>query len=314
MTYKLEDILSVLSESTLDDFFNEYDFFTEDKKEFKEKAVNAVKKAEDGTVNLVDKAAHSKAGKKVIKTVDDMKNRPKNEKVEKVIDTVKTKGKEVASKVANSKVAETSGNAINTAINKTSGAVGKVVAGKRPTDNSPEVQATYENKVNVGRAAFKGGIVALSKAVLAGPLDWLLTASVVKGIAQSDDPSDKMIADTYKKVSTRVKALKERLDDVIDHARNEGTNIDDVKKQYDAITLQGLNYAKEIDAVKIRAQKEQPVKESADMTYTFDKYLIKEDGILVDNAYEMLSTIIEKVDYEKYDIYHVIESYIDMLI
>jgi len=300
MPYKLEDILSVLSESSLDDLFNEYDFYSEGK-------------FEDGVVNTVDKAAHTKAGKKVIKAVDDAKNKPKNEKVEKAVSTVKTKGGEIAGKVMNSKVAEKTGGAINTAINKASDVGGKIIAGKRPSDISPEVQAKYETKLNTARAAIKGGVVAASKAVLAGPLDWLLTASVVKGIAQSDDPSDKIIVDTYKKVSDKAKALKERLVAVIDDAKKEDTTSDSFKKQYDAITLQGMNYAKEIDAVKARAQKEQPVTESTVMTYAFDKYLIKENGSLVDNAYELLSLIVEKVDYEKYDVCDIVEGYINML-
>lgn len=301
MSYKIEDILSVLSESSLDDFYNKYDLYSEGK-------------VEDGIVDTVSKAANTKVGKKVINAVDEAKNKPKNEKVEKTISTVKTKTGEIAGKVANSKVAEKTGNAVNTAINKTSNVVGKAIAGKRPTDTSPEVQAKYEAKLNTAKAVIKGGVVVASKAVLFGPLDWLLTASVVKGIAQSDDPSDKMIKDKYKEVSDKAKALKERLAVVIDDAKKEDKSDEVFKKQYDTIALQGMNCAKELDAVKARAQKSQPVTESASLTYSFDKYLIKEDGTLVDNAYELLSMIVEKVDYEKYDVFNIIENYINMMI
>ena len=300
MPYNFEDILSVLSESTMDEILNEYDFYSEGK-------------FEDGVVNTVDKAANTKAGKKVIKAVDDMKNKPKNEKVEKAISTVKNKSTEIASKVVNSNAVEKTGTTINNAINKTSNVVGKVIAGKRPTDTSPEVQEKYEMKLNTARAAIKGGVIAASKAVLFGPLDVLLTASLVKGIAQSDDPADKMIRDKFKEVSDKTKALKERLVTVIDNAKKEDNPDEGFNKQYNAITLQGLNYAKQIDAVKAKAEKEQPVTESVVLSYTFDKYLFKEDGSMVDNAYELLSAIVEKVDYEKYDVCNIIESYIDML-
>jgi hypothetical protein len=301
MPYKLKDIMDVLSEETLENLFNEYEFYSEGK-------------FDDSVVNAVDKAAHTKAGKKVIKTVDNLKNKPKNENIEKAVSTVKAKTGEIVNKVSSSKAVEKTGNAVNTAVNKTSEVLGKAIAGKRPTDKSSEVQEKYENKVNNARAAIKGGVVLASKAVLIGPLDWLLTASIVKGIAESDDPSDKMIKNKFQEVSDKTKVLKDRLVNVIDDAKKEDKPAEEIKKQYDTIALQGLNYAKQLDAVRSKlVQKEHQVIESVVPSYTFDKYLIKEDGSMVDNAYELLSMIVEKVDYEKYDVYEIIEDYINML-
>ena len=55
------------------------------------------------------------------------------------------------------------------------------------------------------------------------------------------------------------------------------------------------------------------VTESA-LSDKFASYLLTESGELVDNAVDILSVIVEKTDYEKYDIYPIVEKYLDIII
>lgn len=255
MNYEFNDILDVLSESTLDEFFNlhEFDLFIEDGKS----------------------------------------ENSKDNKFKKLMDTASDK--------------------YMTGLNKRSESFAKLVVKKPDANATHEVQEKYEKKVLQARTAYKIGEILVSKAVLLGPLDMIATAAIVKGIANSDDPSDKMVADKLKALTDKANSLKEKANKLIDKVKGKKVTNDNFKAPYEAIQLQGKNIAKEIDAVKAKANKPATITESV-LIDKFDEYLIKEDGSLVDNAYEILNTIVEKTDYTKYDIFPVVEHYINMII
>lgn len=258
MIYNIYDIIDVLSESTVDTLYNNFDYAV-----FNENTDNNETKKES--------------------------------KVKKVIDG--------ASK------------AYITGLNKSSEAISKTFIRKPKEGASDEIQQKYQEKLIKAKAAIKVGEILISKTILIGPLDVIATAALVNGITKSDDPTDKIVMDKLRMLMDKAKSLKLKVISFIDKKKDkEVTNVD--KQQYDAMSIQGMNIAKEMDAVRSRIDKNVDGKNITESTIInkFDEYLLKEDGTLVDNACEILSMIVEKTDYEKFDIFDVVEHYIDMII
>jgi hypothetical protein len=253
MIYNVNDILDILSESTMDDIFDLYDLdlFIED---------------------------------------GDNKE-PKENKFKKAVTKM--------------------GTAYVSGINKSSEAGARAVVRKPKEGSSPEALKKYEEQLLKAKTAIKIGEILVSKAFLIGPLDTIATAALITGMANSDDPTDKIVMDKLKMLANKAEMLKKKVSNLFDKNKDKPVTGDD-KRQYDAILLQGKNIAKKIDDTKAENNTATPVTESV-LINKFNEYLLKEDGNLVDNAYEILSTIVEKTDYAKYDIFPVVEHYIDMI-
>lgn len=250
MTYTMNDIFDVLSESTIDNIFD-IELFNE--------------KADDET---------------------------KGNKFKKVSDKL--------------------GAAYIGGINKSSDFLAKAIVKKPKEGSSTEVQEKYEQKLLKVKSVIKIGEILLSKAVLVGPLDVIATAALITGIVKSDDPTDKLVVSKLKALAGKAEALKNKITSLFNKNKDKPVTEED-KRQYDTTLLQGKNIAKEIDAVKEKINRSNVVTESV-LVNKFDEYLLKEDGSLVDNAYDILSIIVEKTDYTQYDIFPVVEHYIDMMI
>lgn len=210
------------------------------------------------------------------------------------------------------KVSDKLGTAYISGINKSSDFLANAVVKKPKEGSSKEIQEKYEQKLLKVKSVIKIGEILLSKAVLIGPLDVIATAALITGVAKSDDPTDKLVMSKLKALASKVTALKNKISSLFNKNKDKPVTEED-KRQYDATLLQGKNIAKEIDAVKAKITKSNLVTESV-LVNKFDEYLLKEDGSLVDNAYDILSVIVEKTDYTQYDIFPVVEHYIDMMI
>ena len=196
-------------------------------------------------------------------------------------------------------------------LNKGSETVANALVRKPKEGASTEAWDKYNQKLMRVKSIIKVGAILASKAVLLGPLDAIATAALFSGMSKSNDQTDKMVMEKLNHLKDEVSKLKDKLSELFEKNKNKPITEAD-KREYDKIYLKGKNTASEIDALKSKINKPATVTESVILN-KFDEYLLKEDGTLVDNAYEILDTIVEKADYTKYDIYNTINHYIDMI-
>ena len=205
-------------------------------------------------------------------------------------------------------------------LSKGSEFIAKAIVRKPSPDASTEIQEGYIKRVRMVSAGIKVGVICVLKAPIAGPLDWVLTAAITAHLLKSDDPSDKMVIEMIKQLKDKAAETKNKLVEWFKKNKDKEITESD-KNQYDALALQGLNIAKEMDAIKARIKKEKKEKPENPKNITesvlinkFDTLLINESGELVDNACDILRVIIEKTDYTKYEVFDVVEHYLNMII
>lgn len=285
MTYKIDDILSVLSEST-SDYLCDVLLFTEGEKI--QKAKEAAEKVKDKAVEVGNKVLDTKAGKVV------------------------------------QKVGSGAGSVYN-AVTETPGAVAAGVAatasavksGKPIKEMIPEIQKGFQQRVVKYKASSKVGVtvaVLLAKGLLIGPPDWIITAIMAAGLAKDTAVN--------RETKRKLNVLKDKVMDIVGKikalaAKHKDKDSTDsaFKNEYNELLREGNRLASEADRELRNSQniKQQPVTEAV-IAKTFDKYLITENGTLVDNIYEVLHTIIEKTDHEKIDLYPLLDHYFEKAI
>ena len=281
MTYKIDDILDVLSEKTSDYLFDIYDsvLFTEGEKF--DKAKETFNKVKNKVTETKNKALDTKAGK-VVKKV---------------------------------------GSGAGSVYNAATEAPGVVAAGVAATVDAvakkkslkgllPEIRKGFQQRIIKYRANAKVGVtvaVLLAKGVLVGPLDWIITAIMASGLTKDTEVN----RETKRKLDvlkSKVFDLLGKVKTIANKYKDKDSTDKDFKSEYDALMQEGNVIAGEADSVMRDTKLAKPVTEST-IIEKFDRYILNESGVLVDNAFSILSTIVEKTDYDKYDIYPVLEHY-----
>ena len=133
---------------------------------------------------------------------------------------------------------------------KRSDFVANKIVKKPPEGSSKEVQEKYEQKILKAKASYKVGEILVGSAILIGPLDLLAKAAIMSGITKSDDPADKMVVSKLKMLSDKASELKNKALKLINRNKGKQVTENEFKKPYEALQLQGMNIAKEIDATK----------------------------------------------------------------
>ena len=267
MTYNINDIIEVLSESTLDSFLDipEIDIYNE------------------------------------------------SEKIDKAVKTVTNVGKKVIDKTVNSKVGETMGKVYNKVTETPGDLVAKAIYGKRP--EQIDIQKEYDKKVINIKSNIKTGItVALlaTKSFLLGPPDWIITICMVSGLLKNSEVNDET-KEKIRKIKDKAVEIKDKIKELVTKHKDKDCTDKVFQKEYNDLLREGNVCAREADTIiKKFKNKPTPVAESS-IIDTFDKYLLTESGSLVDDAVDKLIMIVESTDYEKYDIYPIIEHYCDMI-
>ena len=269
MTYNVNDILEVLSESTLDSFLNSYDYkvFTE------------------------------------------------GEKLNKAIKSTMDVGKKVIDKAVNNKVGAAMGKGYNKVTEAPGAVIARVMYGKRPNNVPIEVQKEYDKKVINVKANVKTGVtvaVLITKSLLIGPPDWIITICMTSGLL-TDSEVNAATKEKIKVLKDKAVNIKNKIKELSKKYKDKDSTDKEFQKEYNELLREGNTCARELDSViKNMKPKQVPVAESSILD-KFDGYLINESGFLVDNAVDVLNKIIDKVDYDKFDIYPVIERYCDMM-
>ena len=95
------------------------------------------------------------------------------------------------------------------------------------------------------------------------------------------------------------------------HKQSDSNNAE-FKKEYNEILREGNDLAKEADR-ELRNKNTSAVQVSESVGIDkFNSLIINENGKVVDNVYDILSVIIEKVDCTEFDIYPILEYYCDI--
>lgn len=278
MNYDINDILCVLSESTVDGLFNQYDY----------KLIT-----EGETIE------------KIKETTDKVKNS----------NAVK-KGKEIGKKVLDSPVGKVAGGVYNTATEFPGEIVGKVAYGRKLSkNNSPEVQKEYHKKMINVKSNIKTGItvgILLSKNVLIGPPDWIITACMTAGLAKDTEVNQ----ETKRKVANltnKAKDIVSKIKNLATKHKNTDSTDKEFNKEYNDLLRQGNELAKEADKELRGTQNKLQIASESTIIDILDDHLINENGLLLDNTEDVLFILVEKTDYTKIDLYPIIEHYCDMM-
>lgn len=274
MTYVIDDILEVLSESTLDGFLNTYNFAVITEGEKSEKFKNAIKATADVGKKVVDKATKSKVGAVM-------------------------------------------GNAYNKATEAPGGLIARTLYGKRPVDVPVEVQKEYDKKVINVKANIKAGVtvaVLIAKSLLVGPPDWIITICMVSGL-MTDSEVNSATKEKIKNIKNTAVDIKNKIKSLATKYKDCDSTDREFQKEYNELLREGNKCAREADAIikQTKTSRKQVAVTESSIIKKFDDYLITETGSLVHNATDILHSIINKVDYDKYDIYPIIERYCDMM-
>ena len=239
----------------------------------------------------------------------------KIDKFKNVVKTAQATTGKIIDKTTNSKVGKAMGKAYN-AVAETPGAIASKIAYKKPGANaSPEVQKEYNKKVVSMKANFKVGVtlaVLAIKLPLFGPIDWVITACMASGLADKENPVNKETMRKLGDIKDKALAVKDKVKALFAKNKDKDSTDKEFQQEYNKLLREGNEIAKEADVViKGDMNKKIAVSESA-IIDKFDKYLITENSMLVDNAFDILQLLVEKTDYSKIDIYPVLEHYFEM--
>lgn len=287
MIYDVNDILSVLSESTSDYIFDVYDsiLFTEGEKT--EKLKENFNKAKDKVKTVSDKAMNTKAGK-VAKKVGSAAGSVYNGIAE-------TPGAVAAGAVATA-----------TAIKNNKSLKGII----------PEIQKEYQQRAIKYRSNSKVGVtvaVLLAKGLLLGPPDWIITAIMGFGLGK-DTPVNQETRRKLNDLKEKAKTLLNKMKEVATKHKNADSTDKEFTKEYNELLREGNDIAREVD-IELRGLKNKPIAVAeSTLIDKFDELLIAENGLFVENGFDILSTIVEKTDHDKFDIYPLLERYFEMAI
>ena len=240
------------------------------------------------------------------------------EKMDKFKDVVKkaeATTSKIIDKTTNSKVGKVMGKAYN-AVSETPGAIASKIAYKKPAaDASPEVQKEYNKKVISMKANFKVGVtlaVLAIKLPLFGPIDWVITACMASGLADKENAVNKETMKKLEVLKEKAVTVKDKIKTLFAKNKDKDSTDKEFQQEYNKLLRDGNEIAKAADVIiKGNMNKKAVVAENAFID-KFDKYLITENSVLVDNAFDILQLIVEKTDYSKIDIYPVLEHYFEM--
>ena len=289
MEYNLNDLMDILAENTSDELFDlySYNLFTEGNKfdNFKKGVSGVAKKTAKAVTDGIVKVATSEKMKPV-------------------------------------------GKAYN-AVAEAPGAAAAAFIKKPSVDAPPEVQRKYHQQVIKCKAASKGIITApllAVKSLLFGPPDWIISAIIASGFLIESDVNRE-----YKRILTelqkRGKDLVDKIRQLCEARKNNKITDDEFRAKYNEILNEGNKIAANVDKTFINIKNDRlklddsknhntvqkPVKTESTIINTLNGYFLTESGCPVDDIYEKLSLLVEKVDYSKLDLYPIIEYYCDQV-
>ena len=110
--------------------------------------------------------------------------------------------------------------AVNKGMNKSSEFLASKIV-KQPTSNSKSEYEAYMNKLNKWKAGIKIAEFMAMGAIAIGPIDIALKAAVLKGVKDSNDPSDKMFQKGMNIAASKAKSIQNKFSELRNKLKNK---------------------------------------------------------------------------------------------
>lgn len=200
----------------------------------------------------------------------------------------------------------------NASINKRATSVAKKIV-KDPTKGgkvqvSPEVYDKYQKDMLKWRTRYKVSEILLTGLIAIGPVDTVIKAATITGMARSNDPVDKKTVELLNKVKEKAASLKNRITGLTKKVKNKELSEQQLSSEISAIDTATKALAKQTDVAIAKKETAKLAMANESVYEKMDKFLM-ENNCMTDEGYDILNMLIERTDFSQIDMFSVVCHY-----